>query len=65
MLQLRKEYYANRVKEKPSQKKYLNGWNYRTDNLYNILKEYNENLRDLRISGMCSRIYNEKNFRFL
>lgn len=43
MLQLRKEYYANRVKEKPSQKKYLNGWNNRTDNLYNILKEYNKN----------------------
>ncbi len=43
MLQLRKKYYLNRVKENPSQKKYLNGWNNRVDNLYNILKENNKN----------------------
>ncbi len=43
MLKLRKEYYAKRVQEKPSQKKYLKGWNNRVDNLSNILKNYSEN----------------------
>ena len=40
MIELRKEFYAKRVQNNPSQKKFLKGWNNRADNLSNILKEY-------------------------
>ncbi len=40
MIQLRKNHYEKRVKEVPSQKKYLNGWNNRANHLYQLLKEY-------------------------
>lgn len=42
IIQIRKNYYEKRVKELPSQKKYLKGWNNRADNLLNILKKYEE-----------------------
>lgn len=38
MIQLRKEYYLKRVKQNPTQKKYLKGWNNRADNLLKLLK---------------------------
>ena len=40
MIELRKEFYAKRVQNNPSQKKFLKGWNNRADNLSSILKEY-------------------------
>ena len=42
ILQLRKDYYVKRVKENPSQEKYINGWNNRVNKLHNILKKYEE-----------------------
>lgn len=42
ILQLRKEYYVKRVKENPSQEKYIKGWNNRVNKLHNILKKYEE-----------------------
>ncbi|MBQ9246344.1 hypothetical protein IJ182_08770 [bacterium] len=42
MIQLRKDYYIKRVKDNPTQQKFLKGWNNRADNLTKKLKEYEE-----------------------
>lgn len=39
---MRRKHYEKRVKENPSQQKYLKGWNNRIDHLSKMLNDYNE-----------------------
>jgi len=46
VIEQRRKHYEKRVKENPSQKKYLKGWNNRADHLSKMLKDYNEKIEE-------------------
>lgn len=42
VMDMRRKHYEKRVKENPSQQKYLKGWNNRVNHLAKMLKDYDE-----------------------